>query len=376
MLARSATCCSVSPRSVRSSRSRRRTRTSTGSPCCLPSWQKSLADRAPRVTLGRMETTWDCIVVGAGAAGLSAALVLGRARRRTLVVDAGGQSNRVATASAACSARTAGRRPTFYAAGRDELAAYPTVELRAGEVVGGEPRRRRLRARAGRRLARAGAPRAARHRDGLPPARRCRGSRSAGAARCSTARSATAGRSATAARRARPRRRGRRSARCCCAPGATTSRCSPTGPPSSTPTTPSGCAPPASRSTSAASPGCAARATTLAAVAFADGERAAVRRAARARHAAPALGARRAARRGRRRAGPARRRRARGRRDVRTPASPGVFAAGDVSAQMPSVANAIAAGSTAAAMVVHDLMAEAAGRAPAAAEAGAAPAAR
>jgi thioredoxin reductase len=40
-----------------------------------------------------MDTTWDCIVVGAGAAGLSAALVLGRARRRTLVVDAGGQSN-------------------------------------------------------------------------------------------------------------------------------------------------------------------------------------------------------------------------------------------------------------------------------------------
>ena len=37
-----------------------------------------------------MERTWECIVVGAGAAGLSAALVLGRARRQTLVVDAGG----------------------------------------------------------------------------------------------------------------------------------------------------------------------------------------------------------------------------------------------------------------------------------------------
>lgn len=43
-----------------------------------------------------MESAWDCIVVGAGAAGLSAALVLGRARQQTLVVDAGRQSNRPA----------------------------------------------------------------------------------------------------------------------------------------------------------------------------------------------------------------------------------------------------------------------------------------
>ena len=41
--------------------------------------------------------------------------------------------------------------------------------------------------------------------------------------------------------------------------------------------------------------------------------------------------------------------------------APGVFAAGDVSGQMPSVANAVAAGSSAAAMVVHDLMEEAHG---------------
>ena len=37
---------------------------------------------------------------------------------------------------------------------------------------------------------------------------------------------------------------------------------------------------------------------------------------------------------------------------------PGLSAAGDMTSQMPSVANAVAAGSSAAAMIVHDLMAE------------------
>jgi thioredoxin reductase len=85
-----------------------------------------------------MDTTWDCIVVGAGAAGLSAALVLGRARQRTLVVDAGGQSNRAAEGIGGLLGHD-GRPPAeLYAAGRDELAAYPTVELRSGEIVDGD----------------------------------------------------------------------------------------------------------------------------------------------------------------------------------------------------------------------------------------------
>jgi thioredoxin reductase len=37
--------------------------------------------------------TWDCIIVGAGPAGLNAALVLGRARRRVLILDAGAPRN-------------------------------------------------------------------------------------------------------------------------------------------------------------------------------------------------------------------------------------------------------------------------------------------
>jgi thioredoxin reductase len=85
-----------------------------------------------------MDTNWDCIVVGGGAAGLSAALVLGRARRRTLVVDAGEQSNRPAHGIGGLLGQD-GRPPAdFYAAGREELAQYPAVELRAGEVIGAE----------------------------------------------------------------------------------------------------------------------------------------------------------------------------------------------------------------------------------------------
>ncbi|CAN5668379.1 hypothetical protein BH20ACT23_BH20ACT23_18260 [soil metagenome] len=85
-----------------------------------------------------MERPWDCIVVGAGAAGLSAGLVLGRARQRTLVVDAAEQSNSEAHGIGGLLGHD-GRPPSeFYAAGRAELAAYPTVELRSGEVLGGE----------------------------------------------------------------------------------------------------------------------------------------------------------------------------------------------------------------------------------------------
>ncbi|MGV9803161.1 FAD-dependent oxidoreductase [Mycobacterium sp. NPDC003449] len=86
-----------------------------------------------------MDNIWDSIIVGGGAAGLSAALVLGRARRRVLLVDAGEPSNLAASGIGGLLGSD-GRAPAdFYAAGRAELAAYPTVELRSGEIVSGEP---------------------------------------------------------------------------------------------------------------------------------------------------------------------------------------------------------------------------------------------
>jgi thioredoxin reductase len=82
---------------------------------------------------------WECVVVGGGAAGLSAALVLGRARRRTLVLDANRQSNRAAPAIGGLLGHD-GRPPhQFYALGRKELARYPAVEFRRGRVCKGMP---------------------------------------------------------------------------------------------------------------------------------------------------------------------------------------------------------------------------------------------
>jgi thioredoxin reductase len=81
------------------------------------------------------DTPFDCVVVGGGAAGLSAALVLGRARRRTLLVDAGEQSNRPSPGNGGLLGHD-GRPPAeLYALGRRELAAYPSVTVLDGEVV-------------------------------------------------------------------------------------------------------------------------------------------------------------------------------------------------------------------------------------------------
>lgn len=85
-------------------------------------------------TLGCMAEIWDCIVVGGGAAGLSAGLVLGRARRRTLLIDAGEQSNLPAIGIGGLLGHD-GRPPAeLYGIGRSEIASYG-VQIRSGEVT-------------------------------------------------------------------------------------------------------------------------------------------------------------------------------------------------------------------------------------------------
>ncbi len=77
----------------------------------------------------------DVVVVGGGAAGLSGALVLGRARRRVAVVDAGSPRNAPAAHMQGFLSRDGMPPADFVAAGRAEVTAYG-VELIEDQVVG------------------------------------------------------------------------------------------------------------------------------------------------------------------------------------------------------------------------------------------------
>jgi len=75
--------------------------------------------------------TWDCIIVGAGPAGLSAALVLGRARRRVVVLDSA-QPRNYATHEMHGVLGHDGLDPAdLRARGRAELAGYGVEVVRA-----------------------------------------------------------------------------------------------------------------------------------------------------------------------------------------------------------------------------------------------------
>jgi thioredoxin reductase len=78
---------------------------------------------------------YDVVVVGGGAAGLNAALVLGRARRRVAVVDAGAPRNTPATHMQGFLSRDGMAPADLLAAGRAEVTGYG-VELVDDQVVG------------------------------------------------------------------------------------------------------------------------------------------------------------------------------------------------------------------------------------------------
>ncbi|WP_327715628.1 NAD(P)/FAD-dependent oxidoreductase [Streptomyces sp. NBC_00490] len=78
--------------------------------------------------------TYEVIVIGGGAAGLSAALVLGRARRRTLVIDAGEPRNAPAAHMQGYLTRDGMPPAEFLALGREEIARYG-VELVADRAL-------------------------------------------------------------------------------------------------------------------------------------------------------------------------------------------------------------------------------------------------
>ncbi|MEU1938383.1 NAD(P)/FAD-dependent oxidoreductase [Streptomyces coeruleorubidus] len=81
-----------------------------------------------------MTERYAVVVVGGGTAGLSAALVLGRARHRTLVVDAGEPRNAPAAHMQGYLSRDGMPPAEFLAVGREEIARYG-VELVRDRVV-------------------------------------------------------------------------------------------------------------------------------------------------------------------------------------------------------------------------------------------------
>ncbi|MBN9612440.1 MAG: NAD(P)/FAD-dependent oxidoreductase, partial [Actinobacteria bacterium] len=68
--------------------------------------------------------TWDSIIIGGGAAGLSAAQALGRSLRRTLVIDAGAPRNRFAAHMHNVLGHDGTPPRELYARGRREAEGY------------------------------------------------------------------------------------------------------------------------------------------------------------------------------------------------------------------------------------------------------------
>ena len=88
--------------------------------------------------------TWDCIIVGAGPAGLNAALVLGRARWRVLVLDNGSPRNYATHEMHGVLGHDGLDPAELRARGRAELARYGvqvvTLEVQDAEVLDGAVR--------------------------------------------------------------------------------------------------------------------------------------------------------------------------------------------------------------------------------------------
>jgi thioredoxin reductase len=81
-------------------------------------------------------TRYDVVVVGAGTAGLSAALVLGRSRKRVLVLDGGEPRNAPSSAAHGFFTRDGVSPEELLEIGREQLEPYEGVEYRAARATG------------------------------------------------------------------------------------------------------------------------------------------------------------------------------------------------------------------------------------------------
>lgn len=78
---------------------------------------------------------FDVVVVGGGPAGMSAALILGRSRRRALLLDAGDGRNAPSRQIHNLLTRDGTPPAEYRRLGLADLATYPTVEVRSGTVA-------------------------------------------------------------------------------------------------------------------------------------------------------------------------------------------------------------------------------------------------
>ena len=87
---------------------------------------------------------YDVIIIGAGPAGLSAALILGRSRRRVLVCDTGKPRNAASHALHGFLSRDGIAPRDFLRIAREQMRQYDCVELRDIEVTAAECRESRF----------------------------------------------------------------------------------------------------------------------------------------------------------------------------------------------------------------------------------------
>ncbi|MFJ9038824.1 NAD(P)/FAD-dependent oxidoreductase [Streptomyces sp. NPDC102406] len=92
-------------------------------------------DTEPRAAAGQQEPGYDVVVVGGGAAGLNAALTLGRARRTVLLVDAGQQRNAPAHSMHNYLGHEGIAPADFLALARQEVARFGTRTVQASVVA-------------------------------------------------------------------------------------------------------------------------------------------------------------------------------------------------------------------------------------------------